>query len=374
MQNLFVFFLIMLTAVISIPEDALAQITAEPELITSPAQSNELMNTLPQEKGPVIVTASFELRDINDINDEAETFEFTGVLKLSWHDPRQAFDPVDEGVKEKLYLGNFQFTEMYTGWFPQVVLVNKSGLYEKHGVLLRVSPDGSITLLEAVDAAAKVDLNLQRYPFDRQRLEAVFEVLGFDSNEVVFKGEPGSINGVLNFDQLFQMPQWYLTEINSLIRTRNYTTIAGNGTATSTFVVSMDLQRRSFFILRLVVLPLMVIVILSWSVFWMDKSSLGDRISVSFIGILTVVAYQMVLGEILPRIAYINLMNLFLNISFLTICASVIVNLRVSHFDRHGKSEEGDRLDLRCRWIFPMSYFGLLLVAALMAFFLLPLL
>ena len=95
----------------------------------------------------------------------------------------------------------------------------------------------------------------------------------------------------------------------------------------------------------------------------MDKSSLGDRISVSFIGILTVVAYQMVLGEILPRISYINLMNLFRNISFLTICASVIVNLRVSHFDRQRKAEEGDRLDHRCRWIFPKIY----LVAALMA-------
>ena len=374
MQNLFVFLVAMLMAATSIPEEALAQITAEPELITSPAQSNEFMNTLPPGKGPVIVTASFELRDINDINDEAETFEFTGVLKLSWHDPRQAFDPVAEGIEEKMYMGSFQFNEIFTGWFPQVILVNESGLYEKHGVLLRVRPDGSLTLLETVDAAAKVDLNLQRYPFDRQRLEAIFEVLGFDSNEVVLRVEPGSNDGVLNFDQLFQMPQWYLTGINSSIGTRNNTPIAGNGTATSTFVVSMDLQRRSFFILRLVVLPLMIMVILSWSVFWMDKSSLGDRTSVSFIGILTVVAYQMVLGEILPRIAYINLMNLFLNISFLTICASVIVNLRVSHFDGQGKAEVGDRLDRRCRWMFPMIYFGLLLVAALMAFFLLPLL
>ena len=206
MQNLFVFLLVLLTAATSTPEDALARITVEPELITSPAKSNEFMNTLPQEKGPVIVTASFELRDINDINDEAETFEFTGLLKLSWNDPRQAFDPVAEGIEEKMYLGNFQFYEDFTGWFPQVVLVNESGSYEKHGVLLRVRPDGSLTLLETVDAAAKVDLNLQRYPFDRQRLEAVFEVLGFNSNEVVLRLESGSNDRVLNFDELFRMP------------------------------------------------------------------------------------------------------------------------------------------------------------------------
>ena len=161
-----------------IPGDAWALITDEPKLTTTFAQSNEFMNALPQENGPVIVTASFELRDINSIDVEAETFEFTGVLRLSWHDSRQAFDPSIEGIEEKLYQGNFQFNEVYTGWFPQVILVNESGLYEKHGVLLRVRPDGSLTLLETIDAAAKVDLDLRRYPMDQQRVEAVFEVLG----------------------------------------------------------------------------------------------------------------------------------------------------------------------------------------------------
>ena len=38
-------------------------------------------------------------------------------------------------MDEKLYQGDYQFNEVFTGWFPQVVLVNESGLYEKHGVL-----------------------------------------------------------------------------------------------------------------------------------------------------------------------------------------------------------------------------------------------
>ncbi len=371
MQKLFGFLLVMLTITSSIHGDALALITNEPELTTSPAQSNEFMNALPQVKGPVIVTASFELRDINKIDDEAETFEFTGVLKLSWHDPRQAFDPATEGIGEKMYQGHFQFNEVFTGWFPQLVLVNESGLYEKHGVLLRVRSDGSLTLFETVDAVAKTDLDLRRYPFDQQRLKAVFHVLGFDSNEVVLRVESGYDDGALNFDQLFRMPQWYLSGLKSSIGTRN-TPLIEKGATTSTFIVSMDLQRRSFFILRFVVMPLMIMVMLSWSVFWMDKSSLGDRISVSFIGILTVVAYQVVLSEILPRISYFTLINIFLNISFFIMCMTVIVNLRVGYLDRHGMSEVGDRLDHRCRWMFPVIYFGLILVAIWVAFFHLP--
>ena len=75
----------------------------------------------------------------NEIDDEKETFEFAGVLTLRWHDKRQVFDPSAAGVDEKVYQGGYQFDEVFTGWFPQVVLVNESGLYETDGVVLRVS-------------------------------------------------------------------------------------------------------------------------------------------------------------------------------------------------------------------------------------------
>ncbi len=368
MQNLFVFLVAILMAATTLPGNALALVTPESELTDTHTQSNKFMGGLPQTKGPVEVTVSFDLRDIDHIDDEAETFEFTGVLKLSWHDPRQAFDPISEGTDEKIYQGNFQFTEVFSGWFPQLILVNESGLYEKHGVLLRVRSDGSLSLFETVNAVAKIDLDLRRYPVDQQRLEAVFHILGFDSKEIVLQLEPDYNDGDLDIDEIFKLPQWRLTRVKSSIGTRN-TPLIEKGATTSTFTVSIDLQRSSFFILRLVILPLIIIVMLSWSVFWMDKSSLGDRIGVSFIGILTAVTYQVVLSEILPRISYFTLINDgFLSVSFLIMCMTVIVNLRVGYLDRHGMSEAGDRLDHRCRWMFPVTYFGILLVIVLMAY------
>ena len=44
--------------------------------------------TSPQDGGPVFVRAAFDLRDINEIDDEMETFEFEGVLTLEWRDER----------------------------------------------------------------------------------------------------------------------------------------------------------------------------------------------------------------------------------------------------------------------------------------------
>ncbi len=80
----------------------------------------------------------------------------------------------------------------------------------------------------------------------------------------------------------------------------------------------------------------------------------------SFIGILTAVAYQTVMSDNLPRIAYVTLMHGFLNLSFMTMCATVMINLVVGALDRKGMQAAGDRLDRRCRWMFPITYFGLL--------------
>jgi hypothetical protein len=332
---------------------------AEPDLLSLPT---------PREGGPVVVRASFDLRDINQIDDEAETFEFEGVLVLEWRDERQAFDPAAEGVQEKLYQGAYQFNELSPSWFPQLVLVNESGLYEKHGVLLRVRPDGSLRLVETVNAAAKTDLNLRRYPFDRQRLEAVFEVLGFDESEVVLEAAAADKVSIPTEAAAVRVPQWKLLQVGTSTRTYPASHAGMLGVA-STFVVGMDVERKSLFMVRLVIVPLALIVMLSWSVFWMDQSSVGDRVSVSFIGILTVVSYQIILSEILPRISYLTLMNGFLNMSFFVICASVVVNLWVGSLDRRGQTAAGDRIDRRCRWVFPAVYVALLLLVGVVAFF-----
>lgn len=329
---------------------------------------NQFLNALPPGKRPVDVIVSFDLREIDHIDDDEESFEFTGVLKLSWNDPRQVFDPVIAGVDEKIYQGDFQFNELFSGWFPQLILVNESGHYEKRGVLLRVRPDGSVSLFETINAVAKVDLDLRRYPVDQQQLDALFHVLGFDSNEIVLRLDYDYDYDNPDFKVSIKMPQWQLTKISASIGTRK-TPLIDKDASTSTFTTSIHVQRDSFFIIRLVILPLMIIVILSWSVFWMDKSSLGDRLSISFIGILTAVTYQVIMSEILPRISYVTLINDgFLAISFFIMTMTVLVNLRVGYLDRGGNSLAGDRLDLHCRWIFPLVYFSSLAVIAVIAF------
>jgi hypothetical protein len=325
----------------------------------------------PKTDGPVIVRASFDLRDINNIDEEAETFEFEGVLTLSWQDARLSFDPADLGVDEKVYQGAYQFNEIFGGWSPQVVLVNESGLFESQGVVLRVRSDGSLTLIQTLNATAETDLDMRRYPFDGQRLDAIFEVLGFDETEVVLQPESSTSRASANVDRTLRLPQWEILQVRASVLERS-APYAGSTRTASTLVVSVDLKREPFFMVRLVVLPLMLMVMLSWSVFWMERSSLGDRISVSFIGILTAVAYQMVVSEILPQISYFTLINGILNLSFVLMCSTVVINLVVGTFDKAGRIATGDLIDRRCRVIFPLTYFGLILLMLAIAFLFFP--
>ena len=116
------------------------------------------------------------------------------------------------------------------------------------------------------------------------------------------------------------------------------------------------MERDSWYTLRLVGLPVMIFVILSWSVFWMERSSVGDRMDISFIGILTVVPYQIMSSESLPKISYMTVLMSFMIISFLMMCASVSVNLRVAALDNSDRRLQGDRIDKLSRIFFPISY------------------
>ena len=314
--------------------------------------------TLPPADGPVVVTAAFELDDIITIDDSDESFTFTGTLLLSWTDPRQAFDPAVTGVRELLRQGDYQVEEVAPCWIPRPVLVNRSEMAELTVPTLRIRSDGFCRLWLRVAATAEGDFRMRRYPFDRQRLEAIIEVPGFNADEVALRaGTCAGRDGL-------KLSQWDLVDVSCTVRRA----VSGGSGVADQLVVAFEVKRDAIFSLRLVVLPLALIVMLSWSVFWMDRSSLGDRINVSFVGILTAVAYQNVVSDLLPHVSYVTLMHGFINTSTLLMAATVLVNLRVGACDKAGHYAKGDVIDRRCRWLFPVIFVVLTLVIAAVAF------
>lgn len=314
---------------------------------------------------PTVVSVGFYLSDINDVNEQQETFEFEAQLISSWKDPRQAFDPSIEGTQEKTYSGDFQFNEVFSGWWPQLILANESGNFDRQGVLLRIQPDGQLTLIQEINATAEMPMNLHRFPFDRQTFEARFLVLGYPESEILLQTDLASTG---RDDDGVQIAQWDLKGLDLRTDTLRPHLEQNPDVAYSRLIVELDMKRRPQFMLRIVVFPLTLLCLLCASVFWMDHESLGDRMSISFTGLLTVVAYQFLVGGSLPTIAYLTLMDGFLFSTYLFVAASIAINLRVDHLNRTGRQKIGDDLDEKCRWIFPISFVTINAILTALAF------
>ncbi len=315
---------------------------------------------LPPGALPVEVRARFFLSDINDIDETAETFEIKGLLALQWQDKRYVFDPEAEGVTEKRYQGTFQFLEEYNGWWPQLVLHNSVGTIPLQSVSLHISPDGTLLFIQEISAVVESPMGLRRYPFDKQRLQAIFEPLAFYATEVKLMTGP----------EMTDLPErpvhvagWELLALSAqarIIKDDN------SDARFSQLIVTLDMRREPGHTIWFIIIPLSMIVLLSTSVFWMDReSTLGSRMDISFIGLLTIVAYQSLVVSSLPRISYLTLINGFVYVGYITMVASIVANIWVDNLNRRDAQTTADRFDRVARWAFPAGFFGLNLISAL---------
>ena len=340
-------------------------------LILAFAATTAVANAVPPPgERPVVVKAGFLLYDINEIEESTETFEFEGALLLNWHDPRQAFDADAEGVTERVYKGSYQYAELYSGWKPEVFLANESGSFDRQGIVLRIEPDGTVWYVEEIDAVAESPMDLRFFPFDEQVLQIHFKFLGYGADEVRFEAVDEYSRLLPQHGSTIGNAGWSIGDY-AISVDEDLSAIAGAKLVStgSTLRIAVEAERRSGYLVRVVVLPLMLIVALSWVIFWMDRESLSNRINISFIALLTVVAFQIMVEQALPAIPDLTLMAGFLAINYLLLAATIVINIRVDQLDRSGRQADGDALDLRCRWAFPLLYFVAtpLLLVALMA-------
>jgi predicted ABC-type sugar transport system permease subunit len=91
----------------------------------------------------------------------------------------------------------------------------------------------------------------------------------------------------------------------------------------------------------------------------MVDDKFGVRVRASATGILTIVAFQFVASQNLPRIGYLTVMDKVMVISFLLLAITVLQSYVVSRYQGTHPAR-ALQIDIASRWIFPLAYFGLL--------------
>ncbi|QEG33359.1 ligand-gated ion channel [Bythopirellula goksoeyrii] len=316
---------------------------------------------------PTVVKVGIFLADIIDLNEVEETFQAEFIIVAEWEDPRLAFDPAEDGTDMKLFQGLFQFNEVFSGWWPQLLLVNEIGTGDTNAITIQVHHDGRVRYMEQRNVTLETPMKLKPFPFDTQTLEAKMIAFGNYSGQVLLEVDErvlGATEEHIVGNERVNIAQWRLVNLDMVAKLSDYR-YYGAPEQLSEIRLNITLERQSANIVWKVIVPLIVLVLLMWAVFWMEVDNLSDRLNVAFIGILTIVAYQFLIDGTMPRISYFTFTDTVLLYSFLVMCLAVLESLILYSMCKSGNKEAAERLDRAVQWAFPIIYFMGLLISYL---------
>lgn len=316
---------------------------------------------------PTIVRVGIFLADIISLDELNETFEAEFVIGARWVDPRLAFDPVEAGTDEKLFQGPFQFDEVYTGWWPQLLIVNEIGKGDTNALNLVVHADGRVRYLEQRNVTLETPMQLHRFPFDEQILEANIIAFGSSSDQIVLEVDQQMLGATEEYaekNRKVNIAQWQFENLELTSRTADFRYYGGR-TDISEIHLAISLIRKPGNFIWKVIFPLIVLVLLMWAVFWLEVDDLAERLNLAFIGVLTIVAYQFLIDGTMPRISYFTFTDAVLLYSFVIMCVAIFESLTVYSMFRAGHKPLAERVDQIAQWVFPIVYFSGLLASYL---------
>lgn len=97
----------------------------------------------------------------------------------------------------------------------------------------------------------------------------------------------------------------------------------------TTITVSYTFKRRLGYYLLQVFVPDILIVLISWIVFWMSPDNAGDRLTIGITTILTIMFLSGAINASMPPVSYAKALDWYLLVSFGFIFFSVIESLVV---------------------------------------------
>lgn len=310
--------------------------------------------TPPPGENPVPVQVGIYLIDITNIDETRNTFEVELDVQVRWTDTRMAFDAEAAGTDRRVHVGP-EAIKLFDGlWTAQIVLANPVGQMGIGARKVTVHADGRMEISAQVNSTLRTNLDYRRFPFDNQVLPIILE--SFAWNNTVVELVPDQDR--TGFAPEFALAEWDVEAIESrmedVLRVRDTIPF-------SNINYEIRIQRQSGYYLWKIFLTVIIIVSLTFVVFWMSDERLGRRAGVSSSGILTVIAYQFVTTSTLPRVSYLTVADLVMTVSIITIAATMVMSVFVDRIDFENQAAKL-RVDRACRWIFPLAYLGVLAI------------
>jgi hypothetical protein len=295
---------------------------------------------------PVDVTVGVYVLDTISINDVEQSVVLDFVQTYRWNDPRLSA----ESLGFSLEGCNLSLSDI---WSPRITLINARS-FQQRTQQLQVNDKGDVTVYERITATITETFDLRRFPFDKQNVSLdYFSAFG-----------PDTVNFVLDERKIgkfrdFSIAGWSFegTSVSKSVRSLELIERPVVG-----FSADLLFSRHLGFYLWKVFIPLAFIVFMAWTVFWIDPAEFGTQIGISTSSVITLVAFQLGLVSLLPKIAYTTEVDVYiLGCSGLIFIAlgEAIITARLAHIGKHALSLMIDRV---MRWAYPLTYLCLCLL------------
>src|SRR5438132_6772396 len=105
-----------------------------------------------------------------------------------------------------------------------------------------------------------------------------------------------------------------------------------------------------------VILPLILIVAMSWTVFWIAATEVSAQLSVATTSMLTLIAYRFAIDHQLPVLPYTTSLDTFILMSTLLVFFSLIEVLATTILEGKHRNKPAIRIDRYCRVVFPLIF------------------
>src|SRR5438067_2561590 len=264
--------------------------------------------------GPTEVSVGIWIVDISNIDSAQQCFTAEIALVLRWKDPRLAH--TGSGVVR------YPLEQV---WHPRVGIANETAsVIRKLPEWGEVEPDGTLIYRQRYAGAFTQPLRLRSFPFDRQTFRLQFVAVRYRPNEVQFVPDQDWIdNGLKQAGGIapsITLPDWTIENWN----TKSLSYALAAGFEYSGYAFEFTASRNAQHYVWKVILPLVLIVIMSWAGFWIDPVTSNSQISIAVTSMLTLIAYRFAIDNQLPRLPYTTNLDAFILMSTVLVFFSFI--------------------------------------------------
>lgn len=296
--------------------------------------------------GPTEVSVGIWIVDISKIDSADQSFTAEVAIVLRWKDPRLAH--IGDG------LVRHPLEEI---WHPRAGIANETNsVGHRFPEYVEVQPDGTVLYRQLYTGAFTQSLRLQSFPFDRQTFRLQLVAVRYRPDEVTFVPDQDWIHNGLKegagIAPKITLPDWTIGQWE----TKSLTYSLAPGLQYSSYAFEFTASRNVQYYFLKVILPLVLIVMMSWSVFWTDPTNSNSQFSIAVTSMLTLIAYRYAVDVQLPRLPYMTRLDVFFLISTLLVFFSLMEVLVTTVLDNNQQKARAKKIDRYCRVIVPIIF------------------